>query len=434
MRPGCKPRFLGPAPFVACLLFLGACTQMDSMMGIGSQGGGSDPSGPLNPKLSEIAATPPVYTPGDRYAFSNPDVVWEVVAVDQGEIVWRADNGDMQRTAANPLLPALGWTSAGTGRGKRLITDMTEDFFPLKVGKEISFRSTVSSDKPPYAWEFDWRCTIDARERMAARVGEVDVFKIVCGRQRPDEITFYYAPEVGHYVKLVAANQTGTGGSERWLTGYQWAAAPPALRGLEETMIADSKGVMAETEARGPEGETAPMPASVEAETMSGSDVMASVSTPESGRMAGERVATAESGLSKDGDAMMSDTGSTAAGDAEYTGAMALTSQTASAGTSATPAGSTALAAAAGSVAAEGLGVHIASYRDPNNAERGWKLAMAENPTVLSGTRPVIRKVDLGVKGVFYRLHAGPIGDKAKADNMCKALKATGHYCAVRPL
>ncbi len=407
------------AALIAGALALAGCAEMDSMLGMGPSDGAmvDDPSGPLNPKLAEIAAHPPHYSPGDRFAFSNPDVTWEVVAVEEnGEVVWRADNGDVQRTAANPLLPALEWASGATGRGKRLITDMTAEFFPLEVGKEIAFRSTVSSDKPPYAWEFDWNCVIEGRERMAARVGQVDVFKIACGRRRPDEIIFYYAPEVGHYVRLDAAKPSGVGSDQRWLTGYHWASAPPAMRAGDAMMAsASDEMMMEEPKPIAPSGDVAPPVSSVEAEAV-GSTMDA---------MAKDQMA--KDTMKLDG-AMDSD------GMAAEADAMALAPATGAESGAAVAGAASGTVAGATAAAAGGLGVHMASYRDPKNAERGWKQLLAKNPAVLDGTRPVIRKVDLGKKGVFYRLHAGPISDKARAETMCKALKAAGQYCAVRTL
>lgn len=395
---------------IALAAVLTGCAQLDQYLGIEDTSQTVEGEA-IRPDLSVLASVAPSFVPGDRFAFNNPDVVWEVVAVEDGVITWRADNGDMQKTSANPLLPALEWASVGQGRGKRLITDMTEDFFPLRVGKEVAFRSTVSTDKPPYAWEFDWTCKVDGVAKMKVGLGEFDTYRILCGRQRPDELTFYYAPEIGHYVQLVAASRDGSGVEQRTLTAYMRVSPLPVV-------------AMAEKRAQGgagwetiPTGAMADQPAKVASEEMAeGRDPTEPVFVSELGMMASEPVVPRagtqppSSGLSSDGDAMM---------------------KNASAGGAA---GAATAGGAAGAVAAGGLGVHIASYKNPDNTESGWKQALAQNPAVLEGTRPVVRRVDLGTKGIFYRLHAGPIASKTQAETMCRAIKSRGGYCAVVPL
>lgn len=73
---------------------------------------------------------------------------------------------------------------------------------------------------------------------------------------------------------------------------------------------------------------------------------------------------------------------------------------------------------------------HIASYRSPENAERGWGKLTAANGDLLSALSHEVREVDLGPdKGVFFRLFAGPLADRAAADTLCGALKSRGLYC-----
>ena len=48
-------------------------------------------------------------------------------------------------------------------------------------------------------------------------------------------------------------------------------------------------------------------------------------------------------------------------------------------------------------------------------------------PTLLASYRPMVQKVDLGAKGIWYRLRIGPIDSKGKAIALCTKLKAQGH-------
>jgi len=74
-------------------------------------------------------------------------------------------------------------------------------------------------------------------------------------------------------------------------------------------------------------------------------------------------------------------------------------------------------------------GVHLASYRSMRDAERGWSQLRRAHKAELEGLQPDISKVDLGAKGVFYRLKAGPLVDKGAAQAMCRKLKRKRQFC-----
>ncbi len=77
------------------------------------------------------------------------------------------------------------------------------------------------------------------------------------------------------------------------------------------------------------------------------------------------------------------------------------------------------------------FGVHIASYRSPERARRGWDVLHDAHGDVFGDLEPSIARVDLGpVRGVFYRLRAGPLADEAAADALCRELKRRDLYCA----
>jgi hypothetical protein len=78
-----------------------------------------------------------------------------------------------------------------------------------------------------------------------------------------------------------------------------------------------------------------------------------------------------------------------------------------------------------------GSGVHVASYRTPERARRGWDVLRAAHGDVLEGLKPRIARVDLGPDtGVFFRLRAGPLADEAAAWALCQELKHRDLYCA----
>lgn len=73
---------------------------------------------------------------------------------------------------------------------------------------------------------------------------------------------------------------------------------------------------------------------------------------------------------------------------------------------------------------------HLASYSSVASAQRGWLTLTTQFPNALSGLTPRVERADLGAKGVFYRLKAGPFGDDAAVRAACRPLVASGVYCA----
>lgn len=78
--------------------------------------------------------------------------------------------------------------------------------------------------------------------------------------------------------------------------------------------------------------------------------------------------------------------------------------------------------------------IQLASARSEQGAMAEWNRIVGKNKDALAGLTPTVARVDLGEKGVFYRLRAGPLADKAAADALCGALGAQNVGCiVVRP-
>ena len=73
--------------------------------------------------------------------------------------------------------------------------------------------------------------------------------------------------------------------------------------------------------------------------------------------------------------------------------------------------------------------VQIGSYRDQSRAIAGWNELKAKAPEVFFGLRPRIEQVDLGAKGVFMRLKAGPIFSETEVMKRCQQLQSQGVSC-----
>lgn len=77
--------------------------------------------------------------------------------------------------------------------------------------------------------------------------------------------------------------------------------------------------------------------------------------------------------------------------------------------------------------------VQLAAYRTRANAERGWQRLRAAHPDQLGDRALTLRKVDLGDRGIYYRVRTGPFADVAAAKEFCTLMRARDQDCLVIP-
>lgn len=76
--------------------------------------------------------------------------------------------------------------------------------------------------------------------------------------------------------------------------------------------------------------------------------------------------------------------------------------------------------------------IQLGSVKTKLGAETEWKKIVAKYPTQLSGYPHRVETANLGDKGTFYRIQAGPVS-KAKADSVCGEIKKiTPGACLVK--
>jgi len=73
--------------------------------------------------------------------------------------------------------------------------------------------------------------------------------------------------------------------------------------------------------------------------------------------------------------------------------------------------------------------VHLASYRSVKQAERGWAQIRRAHSGLIGELDHAVNKVNLGKKGTYYRLKAGPFPDAGTAKDMCNKLKRRRQFC-----
>jgi cell division septation protein DedD len=79
-----------------------------------------------------------------------------------------------------------------------------------------------------------------------------------------------------------------------------------------------------------------------------------------------------------------------------------------------------------------GYAVQISSQRSEEEAQSSFRDLQAKYPDLLGGRTPIIRRADLGAKGIFFRTMVGPFASADQATELCSNLKAAGGSCLVQ--
>lgn len=83
------------------------------------------------------------------------------------------------------------------------------------------------------------------------------------------------------------------------------------------------------------------------------------------------------------------------------------------------------------SAVAGGAVLQIGAYETQDIADGAWASFKGRHAGVAGTLAEDVQKVDLGVKGIWYRLRMGPFADKAAATAACEKLKVEGATCFV---
>jgi hypothetical protein len=94
------------------------------------------------------------------------------------------------------------------------------------------------------------------------------------------------------------------------------------------------------------------------------------------------------------------------------------------------PANETASAAPT-ATASGSYAVQVSSQHSEEEAQSSFRALQAKYPDLLGGREPIIRRADLGAKGIFFRAMVGPL-PADQANELCSNLKAAGGSCIVQ--
>ena len=75
--------------------------------------------------------------------------------------------------------------------------------------------------------------------------------------------------------------------------------------------------------------------------------------------------------------------------------------------------------------------VQLSSQKTEGEAQAVFRALQAKFPSELGDRQPIIRRADLGGKGVVYRTQVGPFSSAAEASKFCASYKAAGGQCFV---
>jgi hypothetical protein len=76
--------------------------------------------------------------------------------------------------------------------------------------------------------------------------------------------------------------------------------------------------------------------------------------------------------------------------------------------------------------------VQVSSQKNEADAQASFRALQGKFPTVLGSRAPLIKRADLGEKGVYYRAMVGPFGSSDEASHFCGSLKTAGGQCVVQ--
>jgi cell division protein FtsN len=88
--------------------------------------------------------------------------------------------------------------------------------------------------------------------------------------------------------------------------------------------------------------------------------------------------------------------------------------------------------ATATNAAGGGYVVQVSSQRSEADAQSALRSLQEKFPTHFGGRTAVVRRADLGAKGIYYRVVTGPFAAAGEADQFCSSFKAAGGQCIIQ--
>jgi hypothetical protein len=81
-----------------------------------------------------------------------------------------------------------------------------------------------------------------------------------------------------------------------------------------------------------------------------------------------------------------------------------------------------------------GFAVQVSAQRSEAEAQSAFRSMQAKFPSQLGNREPMIKRVDLGDKGIYFRAMVGPFASGNEASEVCSSLKSAGGQCIVQKI
>jgi hypothetical protein len=229
------PNYQRPFLALSCVLslsLLGACQTLESF---------EDSLNSLNDGLGEYAektentgpALPPASLPefgiGDAFVYDGGRAIY-VADIKGDRIVWNGGGDYLFEMTRDFTGPILDWSYTDEEDQKRsgstTLKAGSENIWPLEYGDHVRI-STRSSNTDPVTGEVNeydqWlTCTVPATETVEVPAGTFDTYVIECSRYYKQwwmqTTKWWYAPEIGFYVKRDRSWNSGEDHSEELVT------------------------------------------------------------------------------------------------------------------------------------------------------------------------------------------------------------------------
>ena len=78
--------------------------------------------------------------------------------------------------------------------------------------------------------------------------------------------------------------------------------------------------------------------------------------------------------------------------------------------------------------------VQVSSQKNEADVQASYRALQNKFPAALGSRPPVIKRADLGAKGIYYRTMVGPFGSTEEAAQFCGNLKSAGGQCVIQKM
>jgi cell division septation protein DedD len=82
---------------------------------------------------------------------------------------------------------------------------------------------------------------------------------------------------------------------------------------------------------------------------------------------------------------------------------------------------------------ASGFRIQVGAMRTEAEARTAWDQVQRRHPEILGRLAPSFARVELGERGSFFRVQAGPLPSRDAARSACERLSKAGTVCFVVP-